>query len=264
MVFSKKYGSHWRTAAATLLAGLALTGCHPDMWNQPRYKTYAKNEFYADGMASRLPVAGTFAYEGKRRDWSHPLYEKLTSTSSVPALSEAVFYTGKDNGVEAPTNYFPAITSELLARGKERYEISCSACHGYTGEGGGIIVQRGFPAAVSLHIDRLREANDGYFFDVITNGFGRMYSYAARISPEDRWAIIAYIRALQHSQDVDISDPDSEIRQMVLAGIAKQEEEAAAAAHGHHGDDAHGDDAHGAAAPADAANNDAGHEANAH
>jgi cytochrome c len=151
-----------------------------------------------------------------------------------------------------------------MARGKERYEITCAACHGYTGEGGGIIVQRGFPAAVSLHIDRLREANDGYFYDVITNGFGRMYSYAARVAPEDRWAIIAYIRALQYSQDVDVSVPDSDIRAMVMAGIEKQKQEAAAAhdAHGHGEDHGHAADDH--AEPAEDNANEPEHDANAH
>lgn len=255
---------------AALLAGTALTGCHPDMWNQPRYKAFSKNEAYADGLSMRAPVDGTFAYDGQRREWLHPLYEKITGETTVPSKGDASFYTGKIDGAEMPTNYFQKITPELLQRGKERYEITCAACHGYTGEGGGIIVQRGFPPAATYHIDRLREANDGYYYDVITNGFGRMYSYAARVAPEDRWAIIAYIRALQHSQDVDISVQDSADRQMVLAGIEQQEKAAAEAeaAHGAHGG-GHGD-AHGTAegghgeAGAEAPVNASEHDANAH
>lgn len=246
---------------AALLAGTALTGCHPDMWDQPRYKAFSKNESYADGLSMRAPVEGTFAYDGHRREWLHPLYEKLTGQTTVPSKADAAFYTGKRDGVELATNYFEKITPELLQRGKERYEIACSSCHGYTGEGGGIIVQRGFPPAATFHIDRLREANDAYFYDVITNGFGRMYSYAARVAPEDRWAIIAYIRALQHSQDVDISGQDSADRKMVLDGIAQQEKAAAeaAAAHGAHGGghgDAHGTDSgHGEANASEHSNN---------
>ena len=294
MAFNKTYQRALRPGftAAAVLAVMALAGCHPDMWDQARNKPYGKNEFFANGMSMRMPVEGTFAYDGARREWVHPLYDGLSGETTVPSKTDAAFFTGKVDGAEMPTNYFEKITPELLARGRERFNISCSTCHGYNGEGGGIIVQRGFPVAASFHVDRLREANDGYFFDVITNGFGRMYSYAARVAPEDRWAIIAYIRALQHSQDVDVSVPDSADRQMVLAGIAEQERLAAeaAAAHGAHGDAhgghgeeaAHGADAHGAAeAPAadghaveshgeaaaahgESPSNGAEHDANAH
>ena len=157
-------------ALAAVLAGTALSGCHPDMWDQPRYKAFSKNEAYADGLAMRAPVEGTFAYDGQRREWLHPLYEKLTGQTVVPSKADAAFYTGKRDGAEMATNYFEKITPELLQRGKERFEVACSACHGYTGEGGGIIVQRGFPPAATFHLDRLREANDGYYYDVITNG----------------------------------------------------------------------------------------------
>lgn len=253
MVFNRLLGKirQRHAAIAAVLIAAALSGCHGDMWNQPRYKAFSRNDAYANHMAMRLPVEGTFAYDGARREWLHPLYEKLTGQVTVPSKADEVFYTGKQPGADGKpepvaTNYFQQITPELLARGKERFEITCAACHGYTGEGGGIIVQRGFPQAVSFHIDRLREVNDGYIYDVITNGFGRMYSYAARVAPEDRWAIIAYVRALQYSQDVDITDPNSDVTKMVLAGIAEQEaaDAAAAAAHGAHGE-GHGE-AHGA------------------
>jgi mono/diheme cytochrome c family protein len=96
------------------------------------------------------------------------------------------------------------ITHELLARGRQRYEIHCSPCHASTGNGQGMIVQRGFPAPPSYHIDRLREAPIGYFYDVITHGYGMMYPYGNRVAPADRWAITAYIRALQLSQNVNL------------------------------------------------------------
>ncbi|HXF09764.1 MAG TPA: cytochrome c, partial [Desulfuromonadaceae bacterium] len=93
-----------------------------------------------------------------------------------------------------------------LERGRQRFEINCAPCHGETGDGNGIVVQRGFPAPPSYHIDRLRDAPAGHFFDVMTRGYGVMFSYASRVSPEDRWAIVAYIRALQLSQHTTIAD----------------------------------------------------------
>jgi mono/diheme cytochrome c family protein len=100
----------------------------------------------------------------------------------------------------------PPIDVALLARGRERFEIFCAPCHGRVGDGSGMIVQRGFPRPPSFHIDRLRAAPPQHFFDVITDGHGAMYSYAARVSPADRWAIAAYIRALQASQDAQIAE----------------------------------------------------------
>jgi mono/diheme cytochrome c family protein len=107
------------------------------------------------------------------------------------------------------------ITSQVLDRGRERYDIYCSPCHGATGDGKGIVVRRGFPAPPSYHIPRLRNAPAGHFFDVMTRGYGVMYSYASRVTPEDRWAITAYIRALQLSQDATLSDvPANEIARL--------------------------------------------------
>jgi cytochrome c len=125
-------------------------------------------------------------------------------------------YTGKVNGVDAETFPFP-ITKEDLERGRERFEIYCSPCHDYAGTGHGMIVQRGFPPPPSLHIDRLRQAPPGHFFDVMTNGLGNMYSYAARVTPEDRWRIAAYIRALQLSEHDSIEDVPEKDRQHLQA-----------------------------------------------
>jgi mono/diheme cytochrome c family protein len=106
----------------------------------------------------------------------------------------------------------PPITAALLQRGRERFDIFCAPCHGRIGDGAGMIVQRGFPHPPSFHIDRLRAVPAQHFFDVITNGYGAMYSYAARLAPPDRWAVAAYIRALQASQDAELSDVPADQR----------------------------------------------------
>lgn len=230
-------------AGLLLVCGTTLLGCHPDMWDQPRFAALQKSDFFADGAASRPHVAGTVTYEGQRRKWSAPVYKDITGSATVPTPNEPGFWTGKASGKFVPENYFlsgGAVTPEqkeaLLKRGQQRFEITCLPCHGRLGDGRGIVVQRGFPQPPSYHIDRLREVEDGYIVDVITNGFGRMYNYAARVTPEDRWAIASYIRALQYSQNVNVTDSASDSAKEVAAGIAEQEEkkkqeEAAAAAH---------------------------------
>jgi len=118
---------------------------------------------------------------------------------------DELYYTGRENGVVVDKFPFP-ITKADLERGRERFNVYCTPCHDYTGSGNGMIVQRGFPQPPSYHIQRLREAPAGHFFEVMTNGFGEMYSYAARIEPADRWRIAAYIRVLQASQSARIED----------------------------------------------------------
>lgn len=167
-----------------------ISGCRLDMHVQPKYLPYEPTAFFDDGRSERPPVPGTVA-----RGHLH--------------LDE-LLYTGKENGVESNRFPFP-ITHEDLERGRQRYNIYCTPCHDYTGSGRGMIVQRGFPTPPSYHIDRLRQAPVGHFFDVITNGDGSMYSYASRIEPEDRWRIAAYIRVLQLSQHAPLQDvPESE------------------------------------------------------
>lgn len=183
-----------------LLLMLALGGsaCRQDMHDQPRYKPLAGSPFFEDGRASRPPVAGTVPRGHARTD------EHL--------------YAGKVNGRLAETFPFP-ITRSVLERGRERYDIFCAPCHGRDGYGEGMIVQRGFRRPPSFHTDRLRQAPVGHFFDVITNGFGTMASYASRIRPEDRWAIVAYIRALQLSQNATLQDvPPAERRRLMGGG----------------------------------------------
>lgn len=176
--------------ASFALGGIFLPGCRLDMHIQPKYLPYDPSNFFDDGRSERQPVPGTVARGHLRLD--------------------ELLYTGKENGVLANRFPFP-ITRADLERGRERFNIYCTPCHDYTGSGRGMIVQRGFPPPPSYHIDRLRNAPAGHFFDVMTNGFGSMYSYASRVSPEDRWRIVAYIRALQLAQHASLSDvPESE------------------------------------------------------
>lgn len=173
------------SCVAALIGALTLVGCRTDMHVQPRYNPLDESGFFEDGRSARPPVPGTVARGNLRID-QH-------------------LYTGKVNGVPVDAFPFP-ITQQVLERGRERFNISCAPCHGYTGEGRGMIVQRGFPPPPSYHTARLREAPVGHFYDVITNGYGAMFAHAARISAEDRWAIVAYVRALQLSQHADVND----------------------------------------------------------
>ncbi len=175
----------WTFAAAMTL--LACAGCRLDMHVQPRYNPYDPSDFFNDGQSARMPVAGT------------------VSRSDLILGPDELLYTGKVNGEVATGFPFP-ITREILDRGRERFNINCSPCHGLAGDGDGMIVQRGFRRPPSLHEDRLRTVPVGYFFQVITNGFGVMYPYGYRVPPRDRWAIISYIRALQLSRQVSIND----------------------------------------------------------
>jgi len=157
----------FRLALTALLAAL-LAGCGQSMTDQPRYDTYEAASAFADGSSARLPPAGT-----------------------VPQS-----WAGHANDDEPPT-----ATSALLQHGREQYEIYCTPCHGLAGYGDGMVVQRGFPAPPSYHDERLLDAPASHYYDVITKGYGVMYSYAERIPPKERWAIVAYIRALQLSQN---------------------------------------------------------------
>jgi len=169
--------------AATAL--LLLAGCRADMQNQPYKRPLAESDFFADKRSARPLVEGTVARSDLRAD--------------------TYFYTGKSGQEDG--NYMPfPVTAEVMARGQQRFNIYCSPCHGETGDGNGMIVQRGFKHPPSYHTERLRKAPIGYFFDVMTNGFGVMLDYSQQVSPQDRWAIAAYIRALQLSQSATRAD----------------------------------------------------------
>ncbi|HEX5889293.1 MAG TPA: cytochrome c [Pyrinomonadaceae bacterium] len=158
-------------------------------------KPYRGTSFFGDGLSSRPPVEGTVPRGFLRTDSELFTGKKSTSASSVTTAASAA-NPYPDDVTEFP---FP-ITKEVVERGRERYEIFCSVCHGLTGNGDGMIVRRGFRRAASFHEDRLRQAPVGHFFDAITNGWGAMPSYSSQIPVQDRWAIIAYVRALQLSQ----------------------------------------------------------------
>jgi hypothetical protein len=172
-------------AACIGAVAFLFAGCRLDMHVQPKYLPYAPTTFFADGRSERQPVPGTIARGQLRLD--------------------DLLFTGTENGAEANRFPFP-ITRADLDRGRERFNIYCTPCHDYTGGGNGMIVQRGFPHPPSFHTDRLRQAPVGHFFGVMTNGFGRMYSYADRVDVGDRWRIAAYIRVLQLSRNATVDD----------------------------------------------------------
>ncbi len=169
-----------------LLGVVGTTACRLDMHVQPRYNPLAKSDFFPDQRAARPLVEGTVA-QGELR-------------------ADTYFYTGKIGNNPGEFMPFP-VTKQVLDRGRERYNIYCAPCHSRAGDGNGFIPTRGFARKPpSYHIDRLRNAPIGYFYDVMTNGFGIMLDYSAQIPPRDRWCIAAYIRALQLSQNATVAD----------------------------------------------------------
>lgn len=178
--------------APLLAAALLLAACRQDMHDQPRFEPLETSSFFADGRSARPRIEGTVARGDRAPD---------------PHWSE-----GRVDG-ELATTFPMEVDAAVLQRGRERYDIFCSACHDRTGYGQGMVVKRGMKQPPSFHIQRLQEAPPGYFFDVITNGFGAMYDYADRIDPADRWAIVAYLRALQLSQNTQLADLGADERQ---------------------------------------------------
>lgn len=187
--------------AAALAALAGATACRQDMHNQPRYKPLAETNFFGDGRSERPTIADTVA-----RGQLH---------------IDSARYTGKQNGKDVDA--FPIqITRADVARGQERFNIYCSPCHGRLGDGHGMVVARGFRQPPSYYDPRLVNAPVGYFFDVMTNGYGAMYSYASRVAVDDRWRIAAYIRALQLSQN-----GSAQVAQNGAANLAVAKQEAA-------------------------------------
>jgi len=187
-----------------LLATTALVaaGCRQDMHDTPRYEAYEASATFANGAASRTAPTGTVA-----RGWLR---------------DDEALYTGKVGG--QLVDQFPfAIAHADLQRGQQRFNIYCTPCHGQLGDGNGMVVQRGLRQAASYHQERLRLEKVGYFYDVITNGFGAMQGYAEQIPVRDRWLIVAYVRALQLSQHASVNDVPAERRADLDAAPASTE-----------------------------------------
>jgi mono/diheme cytochrome c family protein len=190
---------------------LALSGCRNDMHHQAKIKPFRESKFFADGASARALPEGTVARGFLRED---------------AALARGQGPDGKFvERIPVP------LTRALLARGQERFNIFCSPCHGRTGEGQGMIVQRGFKRPSSFHVERLRAERAGYFFDVITNGFGQMSSYAMQVTPEDRWAVVAWVRTLQASQHMPGDFLRKEDREALDAAALASQPESDASGH---------------------------------
>jgi mono/diheme cytochrome c family protein len=191
-----------KTVCLLLCAALLLAACEKarqDMYDQPKYKPLAKSQLFDDGSSARTPPAATVPYAKG----------PFSGTSSGRIGAAAV--EQETAALNAKNNPYP-VTRQLLLRGQERYSIYCLPCHSPVGDGDGWITRRGFPHPPSYHSERLRQAPDRHFFDVISNGYGIMYSYADRVEPADRWAIVAYIRALQLSQHAAVATLPAEVR----------------------------------------------------
>ncbi len=166
---------------------------NPNMDSQQKYEAQEESQFFKDGLTMRPPVAGTVARGDLRED--------------------DAYYRGRNNDGSLIVKMPVEITMDLLKRGQERYNIYCSPCHDRTGSGKGIVVKKGFLQPPSIHLDRLRESPDGYFYDVISNGIRNMPSYKHQIPVSDRWPIVAYVRALQRSQNAGAEDVPEELRE---------------------------------------------------
>jgi mono/diheme cytochrome c family protein len=188
-----------RLPALVALVALAGLGCRQDMHDQPKYKPFRGSEFFSDGKAMRPFVDGTVARGTLRPD--------------------TPYYTGK-SGNDFVAEIPVTVTAELLERGRTEFDVFCSPCHGRTGMGDGMIVQRGFKRPSSYHVDRLRRMPIGYYFDVITKGYGAMSDYASQVPVENRWAIAAYIRALQLSQYAPAADVPADRRGELEASLS--------------------------------------------
>ncbi len=179
-------------AGAVLLTLLAGAACRQDMHDQPKYIPLRPSNFFGDGRSQRPLIEGTVA-RGHLND-------------------DTAFFTGRGSDGKF-TDEFPfPVTRDVLSRGQDRFNVYCSPCHDRLGNGDGRIVRRGYRHPPSYHIDRLRQVPNGYIYDVITNGFGAMPDYSAQIQPRDRWAIVAYVRALQLAHNGKIDDVPADHR----------------------------------------------------
>ncbi|MBI2214006.1 MAG: cytochrome c [Acidobacteria bacterium] len=196
--------------SVAVAASLALGGCRvpQKMADQPQYDPLEKSAFFPDGASSRPLVEGTV-----------PSPRVEGTLAQVGGGPDELFDSGREAG-QFSDKYPMPLTPELMARGRDRFDIYCSMCHGRVGDGDGMIVARGYKKPPSFHSDLLRSRKNGYIFDVISNGFGVMPAYRTMIPVADRWAIVAYVRALQVSQNATISDVPSADRSSLDAPAA--------------------------------------------
>ncbi len=234
----------FRCLLLTACCLLFFTACRQDMQDQPRYEAYEASKFFKDGLSSRPLVEGTVPRGYLRAD-AH-LYTGKKSPGAGGASSSSSSSSNNSGGANTPTgttnsnaqtgaggaapksggamfpddvDTFPfPVTAEMVARGQERYQIFCAMCHGATGVGDGMIVRRGYKQPPSYYTEDLRNAPVGHFFDVITNGWGSMPNYAQQIPAQDRWAIVAYIRALQLSHPATETDTSNQVRAQPAEG----------------------------------------------
>jgi hypothetical protein len=193
--------TRWILGAGISVATLFLAGCSlkQDMALQPKNRPLSPSDFFTDGRSER------------------PLLENTVARGSV---------TEDEMVVSKESNSFPIpVNLELLERGENRYKIFCTPCHGLQGDGNGMVAMRGMKHPPSYHEDRLRQVSNGYIYDVITNGFGAMLGYSAQIPPRDRWAIVAYVRALQLSRNARVADLPADLREKVLHPPAEKKSE---------------------------------------
>jgi len=199
-----------------LVCLLIITGCDRlDMYDQPRYEPLEASQFFGDGLSARPPIEGTVARGALRDDISYFTgKEDGKLVAQIPqAAYRAIYDRNPQRFDKSYDDVEPAtLRRALLERGQERFNIYCSVCHARTGDGDGMIVRRGFRPPPSYHIDRLRQAANGHFYDVITNGFGAMARYSSQIDVADRWAIVAYIRALQLCHNAQLDDVPADQR----------------------------------------------------
>lgn len=185
-------------AAACLIFGVGCQYLRQDMADQPKNKPLSPSEFFADGRSER------------------PLVENTVAHGAI--ANDELFVPKESNTFPLPVN------RELLERGEGRYKIFCSPCHGLQGDGKGMVAMRGMKPPPSYHQDHQRQVTNGYIYDVITNGFGAMYGYSAQIPPRDRWAIIAYVRALQLSRNAKAADLPADLREKLNQGGEHKQE----------------------------------------
>jgi mono/diheme cytochrome c family protein len=218
--------------SAMLSAALVLSGCRQDMHNQPKFIPLRSSEFFPDERSARYPVTGTipqlcphFAPANSAAAGSTPALCLDLQVDAEQLNPTSYLLTGRQNGATLGNDlpFKPDNLHDFLMRGQQRYNIYCTPCHSLTGDGYGMIVQRGYKRPPTFHQDRLRNAPLGHFFDVMSNGFGAMPDYGAQIKPSDRWAIAAYVRALQRSQHAHESDVPLEERAKLNAPPQKPE-----------------------------------------